>query len=103
VLSPTACTDEFRFGLRVEALDSLTDAPVSDGLAGLLLDGKYVEEMGVSDYELYGAGERAGTYAVVVTAPGHRAWVRTGVKVRENECHVIPVSLTARLLADSLP
>jgi hypothetical protein len=47
--------------------------------------------------DLVGAGERAGTYAVTVTATGYAEWTTSGVVVTADECHVIPVRLEPRL------
>ena len=98
IVDPVACTDEFVLGLHVEAVDSLDGDPVTQGLAGFALQGDYAEEMEGFENQLFGAGERPGTYAVLVTAPGFRPWVRTGVRVQEGRCHVVPVKLTARLV-----
>jgi hypothetical protein len=46
---------------------------------------------------LLGAGERGGTYRVVVQKPGYEDWVKTGVVVAEGRCHVVTTTLTARL------
>ncbi|MBB4635284.1 hypothetical protein [Longimicrobium terrae] len=44
-----------------------------------------------------GVGERAGTYTVTATAPGHRPASRSGVVITHDGCHVRPVSLTLQL------
>jgi hypothetical protein len=46
---------------------------------------------------LSSAGERAGTYDLTIRSPGYRDWTRTGVEVTKDQCHVRPVTLTARL------
>jgi hypothetical protein len=43
------------------------------------------------------AYERDGTYEVTVQAAGYREWKRSNVLVSRNECHVNPVTFTARL------
>ena len=44
------------------------------------------------------AYERAGTYTVTVHATGYRDWIKPGVTVTKDVCHVIGVLLTARLV-----
>lgn len=44
------------------------------------------------------AYEHTGKFDVTVKAPNYKPWVKTGVTVLKDECHVIPVSLTARLV-----
>lgn len=96
---PVVCTTEFVYGVSVEVFTA-DGAPAATGLAGLLEEGAHREQMEVRGNMLLGAGERAGTYDVTVTAPGHLPWVRRNVEVTADECHVIPVELTARLVAD---
>jgi hypothetical protein len=43
------------------------------------------------------AHEQSGTYEVTVEAQGYSLWQRTGVRVRDGECHVQTAELTARL------
>lgn len=44
------------------------------------------------------AYEHPGKYDITVKATGYKPWVKTGVIVVKDECHVVPVSVTARLL-----
>jgi hypothetical protein len=44
------------------------------------------------------AYEHPGKYDVTVRATGYKPWVKSGVVVTKDACHVIAVSLTARLL-----
>lgn len=94
---PVICTALYAYGLTV----TVVDAPTGDSLrvapAGVAHDGSWSETMQVFGNHLLGAGERAGTYDITVTAPGYRAWDTTGVKVTADECHVRGVNLTARL------
>jgi hypothetical protein len=46
---------------------------------------------------LTGAGEHAGIFRVTVRKPGYRDWVRSGVRVTRDACHVQPTTLTALL------
>jgi len=94
---PIACTAQFVYGITVHVVDATTGLPVSDGLSGNLQDGSYSEAMMAFGSDLVGAGERAGTYAVTVTATGYSEWSTSEVVVTADECHVIPVSLEPRL------
>jgi len=98
-LDPIGCTGEFVYGIGVSVFDSTDRAPVSEGMSGLLLEDNYVEILERSGNQLYGAGERAGTYAVIVTAPGYETWVRTGIEVTASECHVSKVRMEAMLVS----
>ena len=60
-------------------------------------DGAYVDTLPPFGNEYSGAGERAGTYSVTVQRLGYRVWRNDGRRVREDECHVIPVRVNARL------
>jgi hypothetical protein len=102
-----ACTADFRYGLTVTVQDSLTSAAPGSALL-IATSGLYVDSVGPHApvqwvptqppvLQLNTAGERAGTYALTVRASGYRDWVRTGVRVTADECHVRPVALTARL------
>lgn len=89
------CTTQAVAGVSVWAHDAVDGEPVTEGLTGHLLQGDYAELMVVGSNQLYGAFERPGTYAVVVTAPGYQDWVRTDVTVEDGGCHVVPVEIRA--------
>ena len=95
------CTGEYVYGVRVRAFDSESGAPVVEGLAGHLLQSSYAERMEVWENTLMGAGERPGTYSVVVTAPTYEDWVRTGIVVEDEPCHVSVQELRADLVAET--
>lgn len=99
-----ACTSELRFGLRVTVQDSLTGAPAASGAQLIARDGSYADTVSfppnrpdLDALPLASAPERPGTYTVTVRKAGFLDWVRTGVRVTADECHVRPVDLTARL------
>lgn len=94
------CTAEFVYGIVVRAYDFEAGGPITEGLAGHVLQSNYAETMVVWENSLMGAGERKGTYSVVVTAPGYQDWVRTGVVVRDEGCHVATVELKAYLVPE---
>lgn len=103
VLSPQFCTTDFRWGIEVRIFDADTGAPLADSATLTLRDGSWTEVVDApvwvpSDELLMGAGERGGTYDVTVERPRYQAWSRSGVRVEEDECHVIPVALDAPLV-----
>ena len=77
------------------------------GAVAWLVSGSWSEEMDASwgctepdtlqSPWLRGAYERAGSYSVLVLKDGYVPWSRSGVRVFEDKCHVITVSLEARL------
>ena len=97
VTDPEACTAEIRYGISVEVYNLADGRPIVDGLAGLLREGEYSEEMAVTDNRVQGAPERSGTYDMTITAEGYETLRQNGISVRENECHVETRTLTAEL------
>lgn len=103
------CTADFRYGLNVTVLDAATGAAVPRPLLIIATDGAYADTAQfardpgpvpvVAPWPL--AGERAGRYTVRVRATGYQEWRQEGVVVSRDVCHVIPVSLTARLTRSS--
>ena len=104
---PVGCTDDFRYGLNVTVVDSVTNAPPASAVL-IARSGAFVDSVGPRApmqfvqngppvLLLSSAGERAGTYDLTIRSPGYRDWTRTGVEVTEDECHVRPITLTARL------
>jgi hypothetical protein len=96
-----ACTADFRYGVVVEVRDSVTGAPAADGARLIARDGAYADTSDQLPFRdpllLRAAGERGGRYDLTVQKSSYREWTRTGVRVREDGCHVIPVRLVARL------
>ena len=95
------CTDEQRYGIRVEVLDSVTGELLSSDPTGMLTDGPYLETMEPAGHSrLWGAPERPGTYDVEITAEGYRTWNRKGVVVEmeSDGCHVETVELQAGMV-----
>ncbi len=92
--------------LNVEIRDSLTGAvPALTGLSVVARAGAYADSVKLAPFPpaYYGgsvplAYERQGTFTVTVRADGYSPWSRSGIVVTADECHVIPVSLTARLV-----
>ena len=98
------CTTSVEPGLIVRVIDSATGAPAAHEAAGVAVDGEYQETLrNVAPEDpaaelLYGADEREGTYRVSVAKAGYQLWVREGVRVTGDECHVRTVSLEAHLI-----
>lgn len=98
VLSPRVCTTEFVFGVRAEVFHSETGVEIDDeSLVGSLVEGDYSETMERFGHRLFGAGERAGTYTMLVDAEGFEPWSRSGIEVEADACHVIPEHIEVRL------
>lgn len=96
------CTTDVRFGIVVEVRDAVTGAPAATSARLTVRDGEYVETVetpwpATDALILQAAAERRGTYDVTVQKSGYLDWTRADVRVREDECHVIPVQLDARL------
>ncbi|HKP73918.1 MAG TPA: carboxypeptidase-like regulatory domain-containing protein [Longimicrobiaceae bacterium] len=97
-----ACLADYRYGINVTIVDSITEAPPSSAVL-IAQSGAYVDSVGPAAPQtpalllLSTAGERAGTYHLTVRAPGYREWTRSSVKVTADDCHVHPVAITARL------
>ena len=102
----TVCTSDFRYGLNVTVTDSLTGSPPNEAVL-IARSGSFIDSVGPMHPALPGngpqilvlsaAGEREGVYSVAVRSTGYLTWTRSGVVVTEDECHVRPVSLNARL------
>lgn len=92
------CTAEAVPAVEVTVVDSVTGEAVLDPLVWVR-DGTFQDTLEVYDGTAYGAYERTGTYEVHVEHDDYAPWVRTGVTVTEDECHVITQELTARLQA----
>jgi len=93
----TVCTLDVNYGLQIVIRDSVSSALVATGAHATATSGSYYEVLRINDGVAVGATERAGTYRVVVTKPGYQTWVRSGVVVKWDGCHVTSVLLTALL------
>jgi len=96
---PIFCTEEYRAGINVEVVDAVSGSGLADGATLTIREGDYVESWtdAFGGTTLSGAWERAGTYDVTVARDGYHTWIRTGVVVTEDECHVQAVALRAEL------
>ncbi len=95
----TPCTTLFAYGVNVTLTDAVSGDPI-DGATLTLTEGTYTEVMqafptGPGEY--VGAGERAGTYTLVATAPGYQSQTIENIVVTADECHVRGVHLNVTL------
>jgi hypothetical protein len=102
------CTLEARAGITIAVQDSLTGSsgPFSNVSyvakdTSTFQDSTFIAsvpaQVSGSPFLVGLAYEHAGKYTVTVRATGYRSWIKTGVVVGKDACHVIGVSLTARL------
>jgi hypothetical protein len=110
-MSTDLCTTEYRYGLNVTVIDSITLKPPASATL-IATSGAFQDSVGpmqpvpqhANDSTiliLSTAGERAGTYDITVRSPGYRDWTQRGIRVTANACHVNPIFVTARLVANS--
>ena len=99
-----ACTADYRYGLNVTVVDSLTGIAVARPLLITVTEGTFADTSQAArspgDFPFTSwplSGERAGSYTVRVRAAGYQDWQQNGVRVSRDVCHVMPVALTARL------
>lgn len=95
------CTANFAYGINVHVLDSLTNTSAATGAKLVARSGTFADSttgsFGGTGDTMVAAGEHAGTFTLTITKTGYKDWVKTGVVVTKDECHVIPVTLTALL------
>ena len=85
------CTAVYAYGLTVTVKDE-SDNPVS-GATLTLSEGSYQEILNEPNPGVYiGAGERAGTYSLMIFADGFETVTVDDIFVDADECHVIGVS-----------
>ena len=102
-----ACSTEFAAGISIRVLDSVSGNPISCGARAVVTASGYSETVenpagpGCLDtLPLFAAGERPGTYSVMVSRAGYRDLVVSNVDVTANVCHVNTVYLDALLVAN---
>jgi hypothetical protein len=94
----TACTELYAYGVSVTVTNAINGNPVNNATL-TLSDGSYNETMQwVPTGDYVGAGERAGTYALTVTAPGFQSQTIGQIVVTADACHVQGVHLTVELV-----
>jgi hypothetical protein len=103
-----ACTEEVTPAIEAEVRNAETGAPEAEGAVAVATDGAYADTLDAAKSEEYrgelvlislaGAGERPGTYDVVVEKQGFTTWTRTGVEPDVGECGVQTETLEAELV-----
>ena len=99
------CQEYAAAAINVAIRDSLTGAvPALTNVIAAARDGAYADSIKLAAFPppFFGgslglAYERKGTYVVTVRADGYSQWIRSGIVVTADECHVVPVAVTARL------
>ncbi len=93
------CTTQFVYGVSVHVVDDATGAPIDNAVL-TLTDGDYTEVMQMfptGDGDYVGAGERPGTYTLTIEVPGVASTTVPDLEVGFDGCHVIGISLEARV------
>lgn len=104
----SGCTQEARAGITIGVQDSVTGSAGPFGNVSYVAkdtsayrDSTFIAtvttQVSGSLFLVGLAYEHVGKYTVTVTAAGYRPWIKTGVVVAKDACHVIGVSLTAKL------
>lgn len=95
------CTDEYVYGLHVYVKDSVSNTFIASDAQLITVDQRGKTDTsratGPDSLPLLGAGEHAGTFTVTVHDAGYKDWVRSGVVVTADQCHVHTTTLTALL------
>ena len=84
-VEPVLCTKQFVYGLTVTVVDQSTSNPIAAAATMTLRDGSY-EEVVTDSWD-----------GSTLSGAGYETWTRVGVEISADECHVIPVTLTAEL------
>jgi len=100
-IGPEVCTTEAKPSLLITVSDSMTAEPVTGaGVRVIASTAGFADTVGVNSNGLAVIGhERAGRFRVQVDAPGYFSWVREGVRVTADECHVVTADVSAKLRA----
>lgn len=105
--APVSCSDELRAVIQVNVIDSITGKPAAAGTT-VLLRGTVRDSITVPStpdtvltaHVWYENIVKAGTYSVTVSKAGYSEWVRSGISVQADACHVTTHEvLTAKLQA----
>lgn len=101
---PVVCTPSVDPGILIRVTDSASGNPVSCGTRAVVTAGTYSETVdnppiaGCLDaLVLSAAHERPDTYSVTVSKAGYLDFTINDVAVTAGICHVIPVTVEARL------
>ncbi len=101
------CSAQFVYGISVEMRPGFAEPLPSDATFGFVRDGSYVDDLRVfvptqlgdslGPVPLVAAGERSGTFEVIVRRPGFVTWDTSGVRVRDDGCHPVTARLAVTL------
>lgn len=101
---PVACTPSVDPGILIRVTDNASGNPISCGARALVTAGTYSETLdnppgpGCLDALMLSAAfERPDTYAVTVSKAGYLDFIINDVVVTAGVCHVIAVTVEARL------
>ena len=98
------CTLGVYPAIAIEIRDAFDDTPLAETARGAVQEGEFLDSL--RPYSWLGNGvlisraaadEREGVYSVTVEHDGYLGWRLDGVRVRENECNVETVQLSAYL------
>jgi hypothetical protein len=95
-----SCTLAPRPSFDVSVVDSASGGPVDVPVTVVISDGVFRDSahVGVGESQRMAIlFERPGNYRVEVRAAGYASWIRDGLRVREDECHVQTLELVVRL------
>lgn len=96
------CTALYAYGISVNITDGTTGEPVTDATL-TLIDGDYSETMQPFPSGGYaGAGERQGTYTLVIEVPGVPVETIDEIAVDHDGCHVIGVAFDVEVESGQL-
>ena len=85
------CTQNFVYGLSITLADASSPNIIITNATIIAKDGDYEEvlEANSTGDVFFGAGERPGTYVIVVTSTDYETFTSEEITVTEDECHVI--------------
>jgi len=94
-----SCTLEFIYGLNITLIDADTTQVITSNVELIITEGSYQETLMNLDGSEYfiGAGERAGTYILNITAINYEDYTSEPIVISEDICHVIPQVLAITL------
>jgi len=99
------CSDELRSAMRVDVVDSLTGAPAAAAATVWVRSSTFLDSIRVPDSVASATAAywmedkvKGGTYSVEVRKAGYRQWLRDGIRIDADRCHVRSFAfITARL------
>jgi hypothetical protein len=95
---PFDCTANALPGIVLTTVDSVSGSPIPTAAVVLVQDGAYTDRAIAIPPQYYAAFERPGSYQVTATLVGYQTWKATNIVVRNGQCHVETVGITARLV-----